>query len=372
MQTRFLLAVFSDATARESDLRGIDDRLQFARRDFSNRATLWTRHREQVCPIANGNGLALGMVVARRESTNRLHRTLAHDRAPASNTSLDDLLKETWGNYVAFETETSTNCATVLRSPMGTLAAYYVGTNWGWAFASDVDLLCDAGILAPSVDWDRLGEHLQTPVFQRNDTCLAGVRELMSGTAMTIDRAGRSILRSRWSYQDHVTPAAGAYADAADRLHDTIAFAVSGMTDNCGRMAVSVSGGLDSSIVAACAVNAGVPVELFTLAGDDPDADERGFSRPLARSWARTCTNFGSMRTTSTSCDRVRATFQGHWAMPTPRRLPQNARSCAIATVSMRSLPAWAETMCSAQTFPPCRSSTEFGAKGQDAAPGKH
>lgn len=283
MQTRYLLAVFSDATACESERRGIDDRLLFARRDFPGRASLWTRHREQVCHIAGGNGVALGLVVARRESATRLHRSPARDFAPASDISLDDLLKETWGNYIAFETETSTDSATVLRSPLGTLAAYYVRTHWGWAFASDVDLLCDAGILAPSIDWNRLGEHLQRPVFQHTDTCLVGVRELMPGTAMTIEREGRSIRRSHWSYRDHMTPAAGGDAEAADRLREALVLAVSGMTDQDTRLAVSVSGGLDSSIVAACAVGAGVPVELFTLAGDDPDADERGFSRPLAR-----------------------------------------------------------------------------------------
>jgi asparagine synthase (glutamine-hydrolysing) len=150
--------------------------------------------------------VALGLVVARRESATRLHRSPARDFAPASDITLDDLLKETWGNYIAFETETSKHSATVLRSPLGTLAAYYVRTHWGWAFASDVDLLCDAGILAPAVDWVRLGEHLQRPVFQHAETCLVGVRELMPGTAMTIERDGRSIRHSRWSYRDHMTP----------------------------------------------------------------------------------------------------------------------------------------------------------------------
>ena len=41
MQTRYLLAVFSDAAARESARRGIDDRLLFARLDFTGRASLW-------------------------------------------------------------------------------------------------------------------------------------------------------------------------------------------------------------------------------------------------------------------------------------------------------------------------------------------
>jgi hypothetical protein len=119
MQTRYLLAVFSDAGARESARRGIDDRLLFARRDFTGRASLWARHREQVCHIASGNGVALGLVVARRESATRLHRSPARDFAPASDITLDDLLKETWGNYIAFETETSKHSATVLRSLWG-------------------------------------------------------------------------------------------------------------------------------------------------------------------------------------------------------------------------------------------------------------
>jgi asparagine synthase (glutamine-hydrolysing) len=57
---------------------------------------------------------------------------------------------------------------------------------------------------------------------------------------------------------------------------------VQGWASTCGKLVLSVSGGLDSSIVAACLKGAGAPdVHCVTMFGDDAEGDEREYARGL-------------------------------------------------------------------------------------------
>jgi asparagine synthase (glutamine-hydrolysing) len=107
------------------------------------------------------------------------------------------------------------------------------------------------------------------------------VRELLAGFAVRIPgEAGRQ--DQAWSPWDHVAAEEEEEGRAAERLERIVAHCVHSWAAAAGgRLLASVSGGLDSSIVAACLARAGIDAVCLTMFADDPGGDERQFARAL-------------------------------------------------------------------------------------------
>jgi len=199
------------------------------------------------------------------------------DSAGAAETRL---LDRYWGSYLAFSRRPSGH--RILRDPSGALPCYYAETAFGLILASDVDLLLAAGGLVPEVSWPALVRHLYLRGLPSPETCLRGIEELLPG--YTLDVAAGSVdQRMLWSPWTHAQAEQDAEAPDAVRLRRAVKTSVEAQTDTGGRLLVSVSGGLDSSIVAACLVQAGRDVHCVTMFTADPAGDERVYARELCR-----------------------------------------------------------------------------------------
>jgi asparagine synthase (glutamine-hydrolysing) len=189
------------------------------------------------------------------------------------------LLAAYWGGYLAVRTRAG--AVEVLRDPSAALPCYRAQAKGVATFASDLALLSDAGATLGGVAWEALGQLLHGCGLPTTATALAGVTTLLPGAAIALeDRVERPL--PGWSPWDFVAPRTGEEtATTAERLRRTVEQCVAGWASLYRRPLVSLSGGLDSSIVAACLARSGSDTTCMTLFTDDPAGDERSFARDV-------------------------------------------------------------------------------------------
>lgn len=191
------------------------------------------------------------------------------------------LLSRYWGGYVGFFP--AGHGFRILRDPSGSLPCYYAETSLGFVVASDVALMLAAGVVSPEINWSALARFYYLHGLPMPETCLQDIEELLPGYTLVI-AAGVVDQRMRWSPWDHIADGdemAGLARDAL--LHRTAQHSVEALTADYDRLLVSVSGGLDSSIVAACLAKAGRNVRCVTMFSADPSGDERVYARSLCQ-----------------------------------------------------------------------------------------
>jgi asparagine synthase (glutamine-hydrolysing) len=195
------------------------------------------------------------------------------------------LIRQYWGAYVAVLADEGGPCLNILRAPLGDLPCYWARAGDAYLFASDVALLRAAGVPIGPIDRTELARHLAAEDLRRPETCLENVRELAGGVRIAVDGGLMHSARlwSPWTF-------AGADrqihdgAEAARRVRDAALHCVQARSTQFGPVLLKLSGGLDSSIVAACLSAAGADFTALNLVTVDPSGDEREHARAVARS----------------------------------------------------------------------------------------
>jgi len=230
---------------------------------------------------ALGEGHVLGRLFARFGPPAPIQATqIAIGTADGGTSAVDGLLHRYWGGYVGVFPARAGH--RILRDPSGALPCYYAETGFGLVLASDVDLLLAVRKRPPAVSWTALVKHLYLRGLPSPETCLHGIEELLSGYALDVS-AGTVDQRMWWSPWSHVEADPEAGAPQPDQLRRVVTTSVEALTASYGRLLVSVSGGLDSSIVAACLARSEREVHCVTMFTTDPSGDERLYARDLCR-----------------------------------------------------------------------------------------
>jgi asparagine synthase (glutamine-hydrolysing) len=194
------------------------------------------------------------------------------------------LLRSCWGSYVAFIDVRHAGSVEVLRAPFGELGCYTAQSPFGILVASDVDLLRRFGGYTPKIDWFAVVRHLAAGDLHGRQTCLEGVDELSGGERLT-DKAGRRVIDAPWRVWDFVGRATrmGDPLEAVGSVRDAVQTAISAQAQAHRKILLRLSGGLDSSIVAACLARTATPFAALTMITRDRGGDERVHARCVAR-----------------------------------------------------------------------------------------
>jgi len=194
------------------------------------------------------------------------------------------LIEECWGHYVSAIIDQATRAITVLRSPFGSLSAYYATADEATIIASDIGLLHDVGVMSGEVDWVRVARHAISPNLRNERACLLGITEVIGGhcirialgvpTSHEVWNPWRFTERDRWITSE---------PQAVEALRQTVDACVAALARRTTHGVLGISGGLDSSIVAAALAQSGTSFSCLTLFTKDAAGDERSFSRILAR-----------------------------------------------------------------------------------------
>ncbi len=243
-------------------------------------------------PIRENVGTILGTIYA--SNPNRFDGSasslvaLTHQQAKQVAESRGrHLIAEYWGSYILVMTEQECEKVFVMRSPMSQLPCFETRVGSVALLFSSVDDIINNVTTKLTVNWDSLvgqaaiGDHLTS------ETCLNEIRTIETGECLVYCGGRTETIRYWTPAQFQRSRFDGSFGDAARELRRITEFCVRSWGSGHEKILLTLSGGLDSSIVLAC-LRSGLQkqnVSAVTFYSRD-SGDERSFARCMAESAA--------------------------------------------------------------------------------------
>lgn len=199
----------------------------------------------------DNNGVIVGPVFRRGdERKGRIKQLSAADAERIAASNGDALVGDWWGNYVAVWRKRGDDGAVVIRDPCGAvpgLMTEQMGVQVLFAHADDIAALPGVTL---SIDWTYLQAFLLLNFFVTKYTGFREVTELLSGERLHWTPRGPAVYSWAWNAVEIASaPNDQPFDDAASELRATAEACFTAWGNEYRRMLVSVSGGLDSSIL---------------------------------------------------------------------------------------------------------------------------
>jgi asparagine synthase (glutamine-hydrolysing) len=185
-----------------------------------------------------------------------------------------------WGSYVALFA-LADNAVSVLRDPSAGLPAYYRREADLDIVFSDLAIARAAGLRLSDIDWDALAHRLRFPILRIARTGFSNITELLPGQTITLDEKP-STLRSLWSPWQFVQNRNADGAADTEAVRTAVTTSVAALARRFDTIQLELSGGLDSSIVAASLSQACTTWHGLTFSTRHSDGDERLYARAVA------------------------------------------------------------------------------------------
>lgn len=223
-------------------------------------------------------GCIIGALFRRELPSTRVTDLDPAERRHISETGGGALLANYWGGYVALLIAED-GTPSVLRDPSGMMPCYMRRTVDQVMLASDMTALATPGDAA--IDYSALARMFAGIDVIGRRTGIVEIDELFPGERLTLAPSGSRIDHA-WSPWDHVRPRAGLdFASAAETLRATLKDSIGAWSTCFGKILVGVSGGLDSSIVAAALGPRTPGLRCLTMVEPGTDGDERRYAEAL-------------------------------------------------------------------------------------------
>lgn len=189
-----------------------------------------------------------------------------------------------WGEYVLVQPDEGDGTGiTLSRDPSGGVPCIYSLRDGLGFVTSGISLATRLNLYRRRIDWDALAHCLTYPNLKTRRTALADINELLPGSSLVVDSRKLATYPnwSPWKFvaREHRHTN---LADAAADIRTTVASVIRAWADIDESILMELSGGIDSSIVAACLKNVRPPVTCYNLTTPVPGADERQYARQMA------------------------------------------------------------------------------------------
>ncbi len=192
------------------------------------------------------------------------------------------LLSDTWGEYLAVHMADNDegHMVRLLRDPSGAVPCLHRFKGGSGFATSDIVLATHLGIHRKEVDWQAMAHGLAFPYLRTGRTTLKHVRELLPGSTLVChgDEVSAHAAWSPWNLVSKGVRHVDRDAAIAD-VRTAVSAAVAALSASDRRLVVELSGGLDSSIVAACLAGDAARATFCTLVMPVTGTDERPYAR---------------------------------------------------------------------------------------------
>lgn len=232
-------------------------------------------------PIGAGSGVLLGQVWSRADGYARCQGLDEVEAGTLVSTAGRALLTRYWGRYVAFVLSKARGTIHVVRDPSGALPCYAYRHGGLDILSDDLRMAVRLDLIRPAIDWGFISQHIAFGGLRVARTGLVGVQELLPGMAVAL---GPSLRRELyWRPGDFAAPdmEISDPEEAADQVREETVRCVAALASAFPKIVLELSGGLDSSIVAACLAGR-ADVQAINCATERPEGDEREFARLVA------------------------------------------------------------------------------------------
>ena len=174
------------------------------------------------------------------------------------------------------------------RDRAGIKPLYYARLpDGGLAFASELTALLQHPGVPRKISQDALAGFFFSDYVQAPQSMIEGVLKLEPGHSIVWENGKLSDPRPFWRVRDaleQAAPQAGSVQEYARKLKDLLESSVERQLISDVPVGVFLSGGIDSSVVAALArKKAGSAIRTFSIAFEDKDFDESAYARIVAR-----------------------------------------------------------------------------------------
>jgi asparagine synthase (glutamine-hydrolysing) len=239
--------------------------------------------RETTVAVVNGEIYNYRTLARRLEADGSRFRTASDSEVAAHAFDAWDsaFLEQLDGMYALAVWDGAAHRLLLARDRMGEKPLYYARADGLLIFASELSAVLSHPAVPARIDLRALREYLALEYVPAPASMIEGVHKLEPGTALTLERGTISV-RRYWSIDPQPEPVARPYREAVLNLRATLEEAVRSRLVSDVPLGVFLSGGLDSSAVAALAARHGA-LDTFSIGFDEPSFDESAHARLVAR-----------------------------------------------------------------------------------------
>ena len=191
----------------------------------------------------------------------------------------DGLAKRLDGMYAVAIFDRRTCSLSLIRDRFGEKPLFIAWLNDGFAYASDMRILASLPGVGSEISHDALNDYLALHYVPGRRTILKNVSRVLPGEIITIPIENLSPTRNRY----YVPPIGSSDNISDEALLDLVESAVTTRLVADVPVGVFLSGGLDSSIVAAIAAQHTPRVSTFSMGFKTSEYDESEYAITLAR-----------------------------------------------------------------------------------------
>ncbi len=174
--------------------------------------------------------------------------------------------------------------AFLARDRMGKKPLYYTQQASVCWFASEIKALAAAGVYAKELDLQALGMYFRADAIPTPYSIWKEVHKLPPASYVTISNGRVSLPTVFWRLNPHAFPVVSSQKEAIDTLQRSIDAAVKDRLVSDVPLGLFLSGGLDSTVVAASAVRqSSQRLRAFTIGFNDPSHDETAMAKAVAQ-----------------------------------------------------------------------------------------
>lgn len=195
-----------------------------------------------------------------------------------------ELVQNYWGAYVSISSGENPSEVHIQRDPLETAPCYYFRYQELWIIVSDLAAAKHLGVAPVSVDWNAIAAQVLRPDLRTERTCLSDITELPGGQQLTFGSRGKTIA-TLWT-PSKFSPVGKKGIDrneAVERVRRVVLNCIHSWASCYKNILVQVSGGLDSSIIAASLKGKHINASTMTISTTQPEGDERNYARLLTR-----------------------------------------------------------------------------------------
>ena len=191
------------------------------------------------------------------------------------------LVDRHWGAWFAIFSNAAGHWA--LRDPSAFAPAYYQPAEGLSVYFSDLGAALELGLEPGEPDLEFLRHWLTFPHLRTRRTGLQGTSELLPGTRRDVSPVAEA-LTVAWSPWAFAEPdqQIGEFEAAAECLRREALGAIPAQARGRGALLLELSGGLDSSVVAASLKAAHLPFRTVNFVTRSAEGDERRYARAVA------------------------------------------------------------------------------------------
>ena len=267
-------------------------------------------------PLQRKSGVVLGQLFDRRCHDYSQRPAIRFDESETRNvidTAGQHLIDHYWGSYLTILRDHAAERVHVFRDPLGTLPCYHARHAGVDLFFSHLEDCLQLAPLSLAIDRHHLTKWLMFTGVHTDSTGLEHVTHLPRGERLTISPTATSRARIWDPTAFASAPGFHATEAAARALRSTVQNVVDAWSSRYQRIALKLSGGLDSAILAGCLARTPSAAEVVYLnliatteattqtahlPGIDPrmamklrsvaaHGDERHFAQLVANRWNR-------------------------------------------------------------------------------------